>query len=222
MTLSIFSKTGFRTIHLFSRWQPSPELRAVLREEDVEIQWNPLSSIPSADLEANRSYSIWDGTAAQHHDFVRSLWSPSWQRTDGESQPSPFKPLCNTLEVAGIRLPSAKRSWRSVKRLGVRAVYDPGDAAVGLTGEAEFVARANGLSALLLRAVRAMTTDPGAFSWLLVPAGEAPAAFELEADFDAENPAARSLWKAWRPCFVAALRFASVGRLGGPRSRPSG
>jgi hypothetical protein len=221
MTLSIFSKTGFRTIHLFSRWQPSPELRAVLREEDVEIQWNPLSSIPPADLEANRWYSIWDGTAARYHDFMRSLWSPSWQRSDA-GQLLPSERPHNALDAAGIRLPSAKRSWRSVKGLGVRAVYDPVDASVSSRGEAEFVMRANVLGALVLRAVRSVTTDPGAFSWLLVPGDVRPATIELEADFDTENPAARSLWKAWRPCFFAALRLASAGRPPGPRSRRGG
>ena len=220
MTLSIFSKTGFQTMHLFSRWLPSPELRAVLREEDVEIQWNPLSSIPSPDLEANRYYSIWDGSAAQYDDFMRRFWAPSWQRNDAGLYRLLAESQGNVLETAGIRLPSAKRSWRSVNRLGVRAVYSAGDRSMSLAAEAQFVARANRLNALLLRAIRSITTDPGAFSWLLVPGDTAPGTFELKANFDTENPAARSLWKAWRPCFFAALRFASSGRLHSPRGRP--
>jgi hypothetical protein len=221
MTLSIFSKTGFRTIHLFSRWQPSAELRAVLREEDVEIQWNPLASIPSPDLEANRQYSIWDGTATQYDDFMRHFWAPSWQRSDAGAQCLVAGLQGNALDTAGIRLPSAKRSWRGVKRFGVRAVYNAGDPSTSARGEAGFVERANPLCALLLRAMRSMTTDSGAFSWLLVPGDIAPGTFELNADFDAGNPAARSLWKAWRPCFLAALRFASVGQQPGPRSVPA-
>lgn len=221
MTMSIFSSSGFRTIHLFSRWQPSPELRAVLREEDVAIQWNPLSSIPSSDLEANRQYSIWDGTAAQYDDFMRRFWAPSWQRSDAVVKRLLVDSQENSLGTAGIRVPSAKRSWRSVKRLGVRAVYSAGDPSMSVRGEAEFVALANRLCALLLRSMRSITTDPGAFSWLLVPDDIVPGTFELKADLDDGNPAARSLWKAWRPSFFAALRFASRGHLPGPRSRPA-
>jgi hypothetical protein len=220
MTLSIFSKTGFRTMHLFSRWQPSPELRAVLREEDVEIQWNPLSSIPSPDLEANRRYSIWDGTTAQYGDFMRRFWAPSWQPCDAGLQLPLAESQGCALDKAGIRLPSAKRSWRSVKRLSVLAVYRAGDPLLSVLGEAAFVAYANRLGTFLLRAARTITTDPGAFSWLLVPGDIPPGTFELNADFDTENPAARSLWKAWRPSFFAALRFASMGHPAGPRSRP--
>ena len=219
MTLSIFSKTGFSTIHLFSRWQPSPELRAVLREEDVEIQWNPLSSIPSPDLEANRRYSIWDGTALQYDDFMRRFWAPTWQRSNSGLQRLLAESQGNALDTAGIRPPSAKRSWRSVKGLSVQAVYRVGDPSIGLRGETEFVACANRLGRLLLRAMRSVTTDPGAFSWLLVPGDIAPGTYEFNADFDTENPAARSLWKAWRPCFVGALRAASAGQLPGARSR---
>jgi hypothetical protein len=215
MTFSIFSKSGFPTIHLFSNWQPSPELRALLRAEDVEIQWNPVSAIPSSDLEANRYYSIWDGTAGRHDDFMQRLWAPSWQQRDAGVQRELAGLPGNALETAGIGLPSVKRSWRSVKGLSVRAVYSAGDPTIGDPERAEFVVCANRSCALLLRAVRSVTTDPGAFSWLLVPGEIAPGTFELNADFDTENPAARSLWKAWRPCFFQALRFASPGSFRG-------
>jgi hypothetical protein len=212
LMLSIFSKTGFRTIHLFSRWPPSPELRAVLREEDVEIQWNPLSSIPSPDLEANRYYSIWDGTAAQYDDFMRRFWAPSWQRGQGEKENILRLPGTNEA-AAGIRLPSARRSWRSVRGMTLRAVYRADDQAVRSRGEAEFVADANRSSARLLRAMRSMTTDPGSFSWLLVPGDSGSGRCDIVADFNVSNPAARSLWRAWHPCFVAAVNLAAAGRV---------
>jgi hypothetical protein len=77
MTIAFFAKLRHSTVHLFSRWQPSQTLTAVLRSEGLELRWIPLAAIPSVDLEINRHYSIWDGTRAQHSDFVKRFWGPS-------------------------------------------------------------------------------------------------------------------------------------------------
>ncbi|TAM88244.1 hypothetical protein EPN42_09670 [bacterium] len=74
---------GFGAINLFSRWEPSQGLRDVLAAEGLELLWKPLGSIPAVDLEANRYYSIWDGTELQREDFLTRFWSPGWSRHVG-------------------------------------------------------------------------------------------------------------------------------------------
>jgi hypothetical protein len=213
MTFSIFSKSGFQTIHLFSKWQPSSELRAVLRAEDVEIQWSPLSAIPSPDLEANRYYSIWDGTARRHDDFMQHLWAPSWQRPEWKSEKALSESKSDAPAASAIRFPSARRSWKSVRGMNIRATYRADDPEVRSRGEAAFVADTNRSSAGLMRAMRSMTKDPGSFSWLLVPGDPGSGRCDIIADFDTANPAARSLWRAWYPCFLAAVALAATGRV---------
>ena len=67
-------------VHLFSRWRPSQGLRAVLKADGVKLIHHHLSEIPSADLNANRYYSIWDGTEMQDHEFRSAVWAPAWKR----------------------------------------------------------------------------------------------------------------------------------------------
>ena len=70
---------GLETVHLFSKWEPSPALRQGLAGEGIALHHRALSDIPAADLEANRYYSIWDGSDAQSLDFLAKFWSPSWR-----------------------------------------------------------------------------------------------------------------------------------------------
>jgi len=72
--------TDQRVIHLFSRWKPSDGLIHRLDDGDVEIVHHPLSSIPSADLEANRHYHVWEGTPLQAEAFRNALWAPAWKK----------------------------------------------------------------------------------------------------------------------------------------------
>jgi hypothetical protein len=71
---------GLDTVTLFSKWEPSAKLREALAAENIQLVWRPLSDIPAADLEANRYYSIWDGTEMQCRDFLQTFWSPGWMR----------------------------------------------------------------------------------------------------------------------------------------------
>jgi hypothetical protein len=66
-------------VHLFSRWEPSKDLREALAL-GIDIVWHPLDKIPAADLEANRRYHIWDGTPKQGEVFRDVVWAPRWKR----------------------------------------------------------------------------------------------------------------------------------------------
>ena len=66
-------------IQLFSKWEPSEELRAALQRKSFRLIAHPLSSIPTEDLEANRFYHIWDGTPLQAEEFRRAVWAPAWR-----------------------------------------------------------------------------------------------------------------------------------------------
>jgi hypothetical protein len=68
------------TIHLFAKWQPSNHLSEILKADGIEVVHHDLSEIPTDDLEANRSYSIWDGTEMQAHEFRDAIWAPAWKR----------------------------------------------------------------------------------------------------------------------------------------------
>jgi hypothetical protein len=234
LAIVIFADLGFSTIYLFSRWQPSVRLREVLRKEQIEIQWNPLSAIPSADLDANRYYSIWDGTQKQYEDFIQRFWAPSWQR--------PSDRLQGAVELVGrsnkrpgtlaIPLPIAKPGWRSVSSMHFSGVYATRSTDFTQADEAAFVKEANRLCLTLLRKVREMTTDPADFTWLLVPAkidsivselglnrSATSWAVNVRAAFDPDDEAAQSLWKAWAPRLYAALCFAMPGK--SPESPPA-
>ena len=65
-------------VHLFAKWTPSKELIEPLRADGITIIAHPLDAIPSRDLEANRTYHIWDGTEQQGHEFRAAIWAPSW------------------------------------------------------------------------------------------------------------------------------------------------
>ena len=67
-------------IHLFAKWRPSPNLTALLKADGINLTCHRLSSIPKNDLEANRYYSLWDGTERQGHDFRNAVWAPAWRR----------------------------------------------------------------------------------------------------------------------------------------------
>ena len=230
LTMVIFADLGFSTIYLFSRWQPSARLREVLRKEQIEIQWNPLSAIPSGDLEANRYYSIWDGTQKQYEDFIQRFWAPSWQRSSDPSQ--------RDVRVAGTRnerpgtlaipMPVANPDWRSVTSMHFGGVYAMRSTDFTQSDEAAFVQEANRLCLTLLRKVREMTTDPADFTWSLVPADIDSIASELNLDasttswavnvraaFDPDDDASQSLWEAWAPRLYAALCFAMPGKSSG-------
>jgi len=72
--------TSLSEVHLFSHWRPDDQLVALLKADGVSIIHHELTDIPEADREANRYYTIWDGTEAQGHDFRDAVWSPSWKR----------------------------------------------------------------------------------------------------------------------------------------------
>lgn len=81
--------TDQAAIHLFSKWQPSIRLREKLSADEIEIRWHDLQEISTADLEANRFYSIWDGTPDQAADFLAMFWGPPWKHGNvGESAPA--------------------------------------------------------------------------------------------------------------------------------------
>lgn len=71
--------TDQSAVHLFSKWQPGETFVARLRADNIEIRWHHLSEIPVADVEANRSYSIWDGSPDQAAEFLTTVWSPAWK-----------------------------------------------------------------------------------------------------------------------------------------------
>jgi hypothetical protein len=71
--------TNQRAVHLFSIWRPSDSLQEKLGADEIEIRWHDLSEISAPDLEANRRYSIWDGTPAQAADFLSAFWGPPWK-----------------------------------------------------------------------------------------------------------------------------------------------
>ena len=64
---------SLKTINLFSKWAPSYPLEAKLKADEISIAWHPLSDIPSAHLEANRRYSIWDGNEAHTQRVSRDV-----------------------------------------------------------------------------------------------------------------------------------------------------
>jgi hypothetical protein len=66
-------------VELFSKWKPSRSLLERLRQDEIEIRWHDLSEIAVADLEANRTYSIWDGSVAQDAAFLADVWAPAWK-----------------------------------------------------------------------------------------------------------------------------------------------
>jgi hypothetical protein len=68
------------TIQLFAKWRPSQHLTTILKADGIALLHHDLDEIPTADLEANRSYSIWDGTEMQAHEFRNSVWAPAWKR----------------------------------------------------------------------------------------------------------------------------------------------
>jgi hypothetical protein len=68
-------------VHLFSKWHPSNELRRRLLNDQIEIRWHHFSEIPAHDMEANRTYSIWDGTPPQEKEFLESVWAPAWKHS---------------------------------------------------------------------------------------------------------------------------------------------
>jgi hypothetical protein len=51
-----------------------------LRADAIEIRRHDLSEIPALDREANRAYSIWDGTPKQTDDFLATFWGPPWKK----------------------------------------------------------------------------------------------------------------------------------------------
>jgi len=215
MVFAIFADLGFRTLYLFSQWEPSTALRNVLRQEGIEIQWNPLSAIPAADLEANRYYSIWDGTEKQYDDFMTRFWAPSWQHRDG----SPVSLLTPTRAgTLRINLPVPKPEWRSVRAMNFVGTYAVGPAIMSTEQRVAFIAEANRHCLSLLQKMRTMATDPGDFTWLFVPAMKEdgtqmqPAvdacSINVNAIYDEDDPAAKSLWEEWGPRLAQAAAFA--------------
>ncbi len=215
--------TDLQTIHLFSRWEPSARLRALLESADVRVQWNPLSAIPSADLDANRYYSIWDGTKSQYRDFLDHFWAPTW-RLSTQTSEAQTRTVPSREGRLVIHLPHADPAWRSLESLHFVGEYATKDGAFDSASRARFVKEANRICLRLLLSVRGMTTDPSDFTWTLCPkdfgtlAGSArpgsPAeswAANVVAGSDLTDPALQSLWEAWAPRLLAALRFAISG-----------
>jgi hypothetical protein len=192
----------------------------VLESDDVELQWNPLSAIPTADLEGNRFYTIWDGTEPQYLDFLNRFWSPSWARsTPHQAAPRPSREGRLT-----IHLPHADPAWRTLTSLHFVGEYGTKAGAFDGAARARFVKEANRICLQLLRSLRGMATDPSDFTWTLLPkdfdavaASLGPAAqpgswvANVGAQFDPADPALGSLWDAWAPRLLAALRFAISG-----------
>lgn len=67
-------------VHLFSRWKPDQQLVDALAADQIELRWHHLDEISRPDLEANRQYSIWDGSPAQADEFLSVLWAPAWKK----------------------------------------------------------------------------------------------------------------------------------------------
>jgi hypothetical protein len=223
--------SNLQTVHLFSKWEPSARLRAVLESDDVLVQWNPLSAIPSADLEENRYYTIWDGTESQYLDFLNRFWAPSWQ-TSSPPQPAASPNRDGRLT---IQLPNEDPAWRSLRSLHFVGRYAAKESAFDAATRARFVKEANRICLRLLRSVRTMTTDPSDFTWTLCPEDFATLvaslgplaqheswAANIEAQFDPDDPAMQSLWEAWAPRLLAALRFAISGDNTGRYDVPDG
>jgi hypothetical protein len=79
-TLQILADgTDQRAVHLFSKWRPTKLLVDRLKSDHLEIRWHHLDEISKPDLDANRNYSIWDGSAAQEAEFLASVWAPAWK-----------------------------------------------------------------------------------------------------------------------------------------------
>ncbi len=56
-------------VQLFSKWEPSRNLLAKVKDTGTGIIHHPLGSIPQEDLEANRAYHVWSGTPLQAESF---------------------------------------------------------------------------------------------------------------------------------------------------------
>jgi hypothetical protein len=65
-------------VHLFAKWTPNKDLTEPLRADGIGVVAHPLSVNPSAVLEANRCYHMWDGTEQQGHEFRLAIWAPAW------------------------------------------------------------------------------------------------------------------------------------------------
>lgn len=215
LAFTIFAGLGFGTLYLFSQWEPSSELRQVLRSEKIEIQWNPLSAIPTADLEANRYYSIWDGTEKQYDDFIARFWSPSWRREAVSTRRTAVTSRPGTLL---INLPVPRAEWRSVTWMHFIGTYTIGEGILSKQQRASSIAEANRHCVALIQKLRAFATDPGNFTWILVPATNQdgslydppPGICEINVNalFEENNEAARSLFAQWAPRLAAAAAFA--------------
>ena len=68
-------------LHLFAKWQPSDKLIERLKNDQIELSWHPLNEISQPDLDANRHYSIWDGSPGQAAEFLETVWAPAWKRS---------------------------------------------------------------------------------------------------------------------------------------------
>ena len=219
MVFTLLADLGLKTIYLFSKWQPSEKLRSILDAENITIQWNPLSAIPQADLEANRYYSIWDGTEKQYQDFMAHFWEPSWRsasRTLATKTPSSKK----RKGVLKIHLPVPNPQWKSLTSMHFQGTYAMHASAFTVAQRADFVKEANRICLLLLRKLREMTTDPSDFTWVLLPETLAAATnvsssveaptwhVGVQALLKSGDEASESLWNAWAPLLDAALRFA--------------
>jgi hypothetical protein len=66
-------------VHLFAKWRPSDGLIERLKQDEIEVRWHHLSEVSFPDLEANRTYSIWDGSPAQEAEFLATEWAPAWK-----------------------------------------------------------------------------------------------------------------------------------------------
>jgi len=65
-------------VHLFSKWKPDEALLRILAADRIELRWRHLSEIDTPALEANRFYSIWDGSVEQAGEFLQTIWAPAW------------------------------------------------------------------------------------------------------------------------------------------------
>ncbi len=226
MTLALLADgTGCPTVHLFSKWEPSVGLRALLEEANIRVQWNPLNAIPAADLEANRYYTIWDGTESQYFDFLNRFWAPSWRLSTRASE-AQSTPLPSREGRLVIHLPRPDPTWRSLTMGHFIGEYATKDGAFDSASRARLVKEANRICSRLLRRLRTMTTDPSDCTWTLCPkdfgtlsasvgpGSQAEAwAAKVRVEFDPSeaSPDSESLWEAWKPRLFAALRFAISG-----------
>lgn len=71
--------TSQAVVHLFSKWQPSEALLEILATDRIEIRRHSLTEVDARALEANRFYSIWDGSAEQATEFLETIWAPAWK-----------------------------------------------------------------------------------------------------------------------------------------------